>query len=218
MNPCAQYGQEQLVVIATDQVIIGQRAAPMHGMGNTSTRALSFDQALDPSQWLGKPGDYFVEPDFSAGAWRTSAVTAGGLASLVEEVMTQLRARQRHSDPHQSRRIGLMLIACETARMWVEEAARRAVVVGAPSADVTAYVNLARLAVEQVCLDVIALVQRSLGLSAMMASNPVEAMFRDLATYLRQPAADEALSEAAIHVAQQGRSLIGGILAGTADP
>jgi hypothetical protein len=43
------------------------------------------------------------------------------------------------------------------------------------------------------------LVQRSLGLSAFLRSNPVERMCRDLATYLRQPAPDEAFAVAAAY-------------------
>jgi len=41
------------------------------------------------------------------------------------------------------------------------------------------------------------MVQRTLGLAAFLQTNPVERLMRDLATYLRQPAADEALTEAA---------------------
>jgi hypothetical protein len=40
-------------------------------------------------------------------------------------------------------------------------------------------------------------VQRSLGLAALLEPNPVERLIRDLSTYLRQPAPDEALTEAA---------------------
>jgi hypothetical protein len=67
------------------------------------------------------------------------------------------------------------------------------------------FVNLGRAAIEQACMDVIPLVQRSLGLRGLMVSNPVESMMRDLATYLRQPAGDEALSEAAMWIADHPR-------------
>ncbi len=63
--------------------------------------------------------------------------------------------------------------------------------------DVAGYVNLARIAIESACLDAMRLVQRSLGLAALIRPNPVERLLRDLATYLRQPAPDEALTEAA---------------------
>jgi alkylation response protein AidB-like acyl-CoA dehydrogenase len=64
-------------------------------------------------------------------------------------------------------------------------------------ATITGYVNLARVAVESAALEIIRLVQRSLGLSAFLQTNPVERLMRDLAIYLRQPATDEALTEAA---------------------
>ena len=203
-------GQEQMVLLDAGEGRIEPTFHKMHGMRNTATRPVSFDQDHDEAQCIGQPGDYFAEPDFTAGAWRTSAVTAGGLRSLVDETITQLHATRRDRDPHQSRRIGLMLIQCETARMWAEAAALRTVVPNMDSGDITTYVNLARTAVEQVCLDAIPLVQRSLGLKAMMMSNPVEALIRDLATYLRQPAGDEILSEAAMHVAQRGLSVVDG--------
>ena len=39
--------------------------------------------------------------------------------------------------------------------------------------------------------------QRSLGLSTFRQGNPIERICRDLSTYLRQPAPDEVLTEAA---------------------
>ena len=49
-------------------------------------------------------------------------------------------------------------------------------------------------------LDAIRHVQRSLGLAAFLRPSPVERVGRDLATYLRQPAPDAVLTEAAAHV------------------
>ena len=145
---------------------------------------------------FGMPGDYLREPDFSCGAWRTSAVTLGGLQALAEELRRQLVARGRQDDPHQQARVGETLIAVETARLWMAAAAERA---ESPKAGVEAiaYVGLARLAVERACLDTMERVQRSLGVAALLRSNPVERLCRDLATYLRQPAADMVLTEAA---------------------
>ena len=51
--------------------------------------------------------------------------------------------------------------------------------------------------IETATMEAIGLVQRSLGLSAFLEPNPAERLMRDLATYLRQPAPDEALTEAA---------------------
>jgi hypothetical protein len=66
-----------------------------------------------------------------------------------------------------------------------------------------AYVNLARLAVEAAAFDLMQLAQRSVGLQAFMRPNPIERISRDLATYLRQPGPDRALTDAAAWVLAQ---------------
>ncbi len=177
----------------------GVAASPLPGglagMRAAATGQMRFRQARATP--FGAPGDYLREPDFSCGAWRTSAVTLGGLQALAEELRRQLVARGRQDDPHQQARVGDSLIAVETARLWMAAAAARA---ESPQADAAAvaYVGLARLAVERACLDTMELAQRSLGVAALLRSNPVERLCRDLATYLRQPAADMVLTEAAI--------------------
>jgi hypothetical protein len=153
---------------------------------------------------LGTPGDYLREPDFSAGAWRGSAVASGGLRSLVDLAAETLDTQGRVDDPHQKARLGSAMIACETSRLWVCQAARLAEDPHTDPATCVAYTGLARIAVESACLDAMRLVQRSLGLGAFRHGTPVERICRDLATYLRQPAPDESLTEAAAHFAVRG--------------
>jgi len=121
----------------------------------------------------------------------------GGLDALIAEMEQQLVARNRHEDPHQLSRIGHALIAQESARLWIERAARMEESVEREASTITGYINLSRIAVESAAFDIIRLVQRTLGLSAFLQANPVERLMRDLATYLRQPAGDEALTESA---------------------
>ena len=181
----------------------------LSGMRAATTGQVAFDGAR--AQLFGAPGDYLREPDFSCGAWRTSAATLGGLEALVELFGRQLLDRHREGDPHQQARFGHALIAVETARLWMAQAAARAEDPGANPADAVAYVGLARLAVERACLDVIEAVQRSLGVAALLRANPVERLCRDLATYLRQPAADMVLTEAATKTLQEyARDAAGG--------
>ncbi len=167
----------------------------LSGMRAATTGQMAFDGTR--AHLFGAPGDYLREPDFSCGAWRTSAATLGGLEALVEQFGQQLLARGREADPHQQARFGHALIAVETARLWMAQAACRAEDPDAEPADTVAYVGLARLVVERACLDVIEAVQRSLGVAALLRANPVERLCRDLTTYLRQPAADMVLTEAA---------------------
>jgi alkylation response protein AidB-like acyl-CoA dehydrogenase len=191
-------------VLDAAEAEIDQAAPPMlHGMRGTATAAVNFGCTVPLGRCVGGDGDYLREPDLSVGAWRTSAVTVGGLRALVEATVLQLRARGRHANPHQAARIGQMLIKLQTATAWVTLAAERSC--DEDQRRPIGTVNLARIAIEQACLDVIPLVQRSLGLAGFLTDNPVEPMMRDLATYLRQPAGDEVLVEAAIAFAEMLR-------------
>ena len=53
----------------------------------------------------------------------------------------------------------------------------------------------------------IALAQRSVGLAGFLEAHPLERLMRDLATYLRQPAPDAALTGMAAHVLAAGAPL-----------
>ncbi len=170
----------------------------LSGMRGAATGRCGFDGVtVAPEQVIGEAGDYLRQPEFSAGAWRGIAVALGGIDRLVGLLRGDLAARGRAGDPHQAVRIGEALIARETASMWARRAALLAEGGRFEPGDVAGTVNLARIACEQAGMAVIALVQRGLGLQGFLHTNPVERVMRDLATYLRQPAPDETLVEAA---------------------
>jgi alkylation response protein AidB-like acyl-CoA dehydrogenase len=146
---------------------------------------------------IGRPGDYLRQPEFSAGAWRTSAVTLGGIEALSRCVRQTLVARGRDGNAHQRVRTGELRIAEQTARLWLEHTAPIAESPDADPGDVAGLVNLTRIAVEAAALQCIQLAQRALGLGAFIVGGEAERVMRDLATYLRQPAPDETLTEAA---------------------
>jgi alkylation response protein AidB-like acyl-CoA dehydrogenase len=150
-----------------------------------------------PADVIGHPGDYLRQPAFSAGAWRTSAVTLGGLEALSACVRRALVERGRAGNPHQQVRLGLLRIEEETARLWLERTAPIAESPLHDAGDIAELVNLARIAVEHAALRMTELAQRSLGLAAFIAGQEAERLMRDLSTYLRQPAPDETLTEAA---------------------
>ena len=172
--------------------------SPLSGMRAAVTRAVDFTGCEVPADCvLGEPGDYLREPDFSAGAWRGSAVALGGLIALLDHAVAQLRASGRLDSPHTQARLGKAFIARETARQWVRNIGR---VAEDPTLDAeqrVAMVNLGRIAVESACLDTMRLVQRSIGLSSFRQGTAIERICRDLATYLRQPAPDDVLTDGA---------------------
>jgi alkylation response protein AidB-like acyl-CoA dehydrogenase len=172
-------------------------SAPLQGMRAATTGAVDFSGCIMPeTALLGRPGDYLREPALSTGAWRGSAVACGGLVALVDHALRQLRESGRLDSPYTRERLGQIFIARETARHWVQTAARIGEDPSADSSLRVSTVGLARIAIEAACLDVMRLVQRSIGLSAFRQGSMVELICRDLATYLRQPAPDEVLTEA----------------------
>ena len=187
-------GAQMLVVKAGPELLVQPSAIRLGGMRGAITGSVEFaGMALGAEAVLGAPADYLREPLFSAGAWRGSAAALGALHALLEIFRGELKERRRDADLHQRARFGQLVIAHETARLWAQQAARRACLEDAPAAAIIAYVNAARLAVEAACLDGMRLVQRGLGLSAFVGQHPAERICRDLAVYLRQPAPDEVL-------------------------
>lgn len=179
-----------------------------HGMRASATGTVDFSGlAAADGAVIGAPDDYGRQPFFFAGAWRFLAVQLGGIEAVVEAHRAHLAATGRADDPHQQARFGRAMVATETSRLLVARAARLAVAEEAAAERIIAYVNLARAAVEQAGLDVIALAQRSVGLAGFLEAHPLERLMRDLATYLRQPAPDAALTGMAAHVLATGAPL-----------
>jgi alkylation response protein AidB-like acyl-CoA dehydrogenase len=205
---------ERPLVTATDEngrrmIVLPKLGAPdradvsrwsAQGMRASATGAVDFTGVeIQPLEIVGREGDYERQPWFSSGAWRFTAVHLGGMERLFDLLRRHLQETDRGHDPHQAARLGRAAMAVETARLWVAQAASTtegSLGSGAPE-QLVAYVNLARLAVEAAALDLMQLAQRSVGLQAFMRPNPIERISRDLATYLRQPGPDRALTDAA---------------------
>jgi alkylation response protein AidB-like acyl-CoA dehydrogenase len=182
-----------------------------HGMRASATGAVDFTGVdIEPIEIVGGEGDYERQPWFSAGAWRFAAVHLGGMERLFDLLRRHLQETDRGKDPHQAARLGRAAMAVETARLWVAEAASTtdAPLGSRAPEQLVAYVNLARLSVEAAALELMQLVQRSIGLQAFMRPNPIERISRDLATYLRQPGPDRALTEAAAWILAQPVSVL----------
>ncbi len=196
-------GKTRLAYVSTEMASAQKLEGRMQGMRAALTGRVSFEGcAIEPRDWIGAPGDYLREPAFSVGAWRGSAVACGGLEALVDLAMRQLTARGRARDPHQLARMGRVWIARESAVLWLgrsAEAARKSYD-EKDNAECVATVNLARIAIETASLEAMTLIERSLGLAAFLHPDPIERIRRDLGTYLRQPAPDDVLTEAAAHI------------------
>ncbi len=198
-------GNQMLVVALTPSVQVTDRGVKLAGMRAATTGSVDLTGVVgDEDALIGEVGDYLREPTFSTGAWRSSAVALGGLAALIDTAGNELHSRGRGDSPLQRTCFGQSVIAHETGRLWLLEAVKR--IEAADQKGAVAYVNLARTAIETASLDALRHIQRSLGLSAFMQGSKAERIARDLATYLRQPAPDEVLVEAAGYFMHHGIS------------
>lgn len=167
------------------------------GMRATATGTVDFTGIpVTANEKIGSAGDYLQQPTFSGGAWRFCAVHVGAVERLVDLFKQHLAVTKRGADAYQLERLATCVSAAKTARFWVEEAAQR---FGSdrPAAETVAFTHLTRMTVERSALTVIETVQRGIGLRAFVRPNDVERICRDLSTYLRQPAPDLAMSDAA---------------------
>jgi alkylation response protein AidB-like acyl-CoA dehydrogenase len=168
------------------------------GMRSTATGAIELSgKSLSSENMIGVAGDFMRQPYFSAGAWRFCAAHVGAIERLVDLFRDHLVARSRGEDPYQLQRLAHCIASAKTARHWVEEAARRLSVEEAAPSNVVAFANLTRMVTERCALDVMETVQRGVGLTSFIRPHPIERISRDLATYLRQPVPDLAMSDGA---------------------
>jgi len=195
----SQNGEIRLLLLPLNRgEVVRKLPAGLQGVRGAGTGRVEFSGVRHSKDVVfGAPDAYLAEPEFSAGAWRASAVTVGALSALTEAARAELVDRGRADSAEQRQRLGRMFINEQTARLWLSHVAPVAEAADEAPDYAAATVNLGRIAIEAACVETIELVQRSLGLSAFMQSNFVERLCRDIATYLRQPAPDEALNVAA---------------------
>ncbi len=161
-------------------------------LGMRATVSGDIDLTGLPFDWIGGPGDYFVEPTFLGGVWRIAAVQLGGTLGLLAAARDVLNARGHLEAEAQVARLAPLLARAMAAFGLVERAAGVASGPGG-AADPDRAVALsiqARLLTEDLAQDAIAAVERSVGLAHFAEGSDTGRIARDLATYCRQAARD----------------------------
>lgn len=201
-------GQWQMCIVPMDQVDTTADPAWWQPSGMKATASYKVDFSgveLDSSSLIGNPGDYERQPWLTAGVVRFAAVQLGGAEALFDATRQYLQLLNRTSDPYQQTRLGQMAIAIESGHLWLKGAAdaivQYAPVFGGdpalPSSEfeqLIVYANMVRTAIEQICIDVIQLCERSVGTRGLLPPHPMERIIRDLTLYLRQPMFDAAIA------------------------
>ncbi len=201
-------GSWQMCIVPMDEVATISDPSWWQPSGMRATASYKVDFSgveLEAKALIGKPGDYFRQPWLTAGVIRFAAVQLGGAEALFNTTRQYLRELGRTNDPHQQARLAGMAIAVESGNLWLRGAADLVAAYapifgGSPSlandrADkLVAYANMVRTAIEQICMDVIQLCERSVGTRGLLPPDPMERIIRDLTLYLRQPVFDAALT------------------------
>ena len=192
-------GWQMLVLRADEQVPVVDKSfwQPLGMRASASFRVDFTGLEVAADQLLGQPGEYYRQPWFSGGAIRFAAVQLGGAEAVFDETRRFLQKHHRTDDPYQRQRLGEMSVLVEGGRHWLRAAAEHAAhSTPAPAAAAVAYANLMRSAIEDICLRVLPLAERSVGARGLLRPQPFERLHRDLTHYLRQPAPDAALADA----------------------
>jgi alkylation response protein AidB-like acyl-CoA dehydrogenase len=161
------------------------------GMERTVSGAVDFSGVeLGSDALLGPPDTYYREPWFNGGSIRFMSVQLGGAEALYDAARAFLRETGLADHPSQRTRLAEMAVALESGDLWLRGAAAMAERPVAEADTITAYAGMARMAIEKICLEVLALTQRCVGARGLLRPWPFERMVRDLTMYLRQPAPD----------------------------
>jgi len=162
---------------------------------------------VGPEDLLGGPGDYYKQPAFSGGGIRFMAVQLGGAQAILSATRDFLRGLGRTGDAFQRDRAGRMAMLIESGKLWLDAAGAFVDRPDVTPEAVMAYTGQARAVIEEACLEVMRLAERSVGARGLLAPAPLERMHRDLTLYLRQGGADAALPEAGRYVLESPRTI-----------
>lgn len=201
-------GSWQMCVVHLDEIDAEIDSRWWNPMGMKSSRSykISFsDAVIENGNLLGKSGDYYQQPAFSGGAIRFAAVQLGAAEALLNLTRKYLQELNRVDDPYQKMRLGEMAIAVESGNLWMKGAAEQLDNLmfdsnAQKTEQFLAYADMMRTAIEQICTDVMALCQKSVGARGLNKPYHFERIIRDLNTYLRQPAPDLSLANVGKYV------------------
>ena len=167
----------------------------VRGMRGTLSGLFDFSgMVIDGESLIGAPDIYQLEPRFSAGAWRFTAVQLGAIEGLARHLRDHLVSSGKAGDPIQRARFASSVVAARSAGIWVRRAAHLA---EGQDEQAIPFVLITRGIVEEAGLAMMDAAARTVGTAAFFTANPIDRITRDLGLYLRQPAPDQARDRAA---------------------
>ncbi|MBF2066880.1 MAG: acyl-CoA/acyl-ACP dehydrogenase [Calothrix sp. C42_A2020_038] len=214
VNGALPDGSWQMCIVPMEEVATVSDPSWWQPLGMRATASYKIDFTgveLEQSSLIGNPGDYYRQPWLSGGVVRFAAVQLGGAEALFNLTREYLQKLGYTNDPYQKERVARMAIGIESGNLWLRGAADfianyAPIFAGYPihpqpkAEQLVAYANMVRTAIEQICIDIMQLCERSVGTRGLMPQHQIERIIRDLTLYLRQPAFDAALSNVGEYV------------------
>ncbi|MGB3607965.1 acyl-CoA dehydrogenase family protein [Psychroserpens sp.] len=191
-------GKQQMLILNMADNILEEDYTYWQPLGMKSSVSCRFDFTgldIDSSQFIGLPNAYFEQPDFSGGAVRFAAVQLGGAEVLITTTLEHLKMMNRTEDINQISRMGKLAILKKSGRLWLEEAGRAFDKRYSNPIECLQMANMFRTITRQICEEVMAICELSVGLQGLLKPHPMERIHRDLSVYLKQPGPDSALLE-----------------------
>lgn len=183
------------------------------GMRSSVSFTVDFSSVSIPvNALLGGLNDYTKNPFFLGGAIRFAAVHLGMAEAIMTATLQYLADRSRTDQVFQRMRLGQMEMAIRTGQLWLKDAGGLFdKTLDNPHAygnKLVSYAHMTRLVVEEISLKVMELSSKSIGAQGLFSAVGIEQLHRDLAFYLRQPAPDETLQNAAAFVIASGQEIV----------
>lgn len=196
----AEKGPQFALIDVADKSRQSAEAWLATGMRATLSGRFDFaEMEIADEHFMGSAGDYLKEPFFEGGIWRYCAVQLGGAEALLDHWRTALQRRGRFADAFQLQRFTRAACLCRAMASMVRNAASIVeTAAGKDDAEIERAVLealLCRQFVEEACVEILALCEKSLGTEAHL-QGAIERIRRDLSTYLRQAGPDAKLLKA----------------------
>ena len=214
INVPADGSDWQMVIVPMTEVEefrIDRKSWQPMGMKASVSYTIDFSGIqLTPQALLGQPGEYLKAPYFLGGSIRFASVQLGMAEAIYNKTVAFLRSLNRLEDPFQKMRIGKMAMAIHSGQLWIDKGGKHFDEWKGTAAlheRLVAYANLTRLTIESVCLEVLQLSTLCVGAKGLMGPGDLERWHRDLSYYLRQPAPDATLQNAANYLIHTERGI-----------
>lgn len=161
---------------------------------------------LAQNELLALPGQYLKQPYFNGGAIRFAAVQLGGAEAIADHTLKYLKDLNRTEDPFQKIRLANIFSQITAGNLWLSQAGKNYDAwcnETSRETQLIAFANMTRVAIEEICLIIIAESNRCVGARGLMHPFELERLHRDLTFYLRQPAPDATRIKIAEHFINQ---------------